>query len=688
MRAIPLTKVRNIGIMAHIDAGKTTTTERILFYTGKVYRLGNVDEGTATMDWMEQEQERGITITSAATTCFWRGHQINIIDTPGHVDFTAEVERSLRILDGAVALFCAVGGVEPQSETVWHQADRYHVPRIAFVNKMDRSGADFWEVIREIRHKLGGGAVAVQIPWGAEADFKGVVDLIENQAVLFDSESQGAKIQKLPIPPELEEEAALRRNQMLEALAEHDETILTKYLEGEKVAAAEIRVALRRWVVANKLVPVLCGAALRNKGIQPLMDAVVDYLPSPLEVSPSRVVDSRGMEEMRPVQDDGPFTALVFKVVSDDYCGQLNYVRVYSGSIKKGQTVFNSSLRRKGRISRILEMHANRRQEKGELFAGEIAALVGLDGATTGDTLCSPGEAVVMEKMQFAEPVISMAIEPHSPADLEKLHDILRRLVGEDPTLRLETDSDSGQTIISGMGELHLQVLVQRLIREHGLKVRLGKPTVSYRETVEETKTGEAKFIRQSGGRGHYGHVIVEVAPGRRGSGVEIRNEVKGCEIPSQFIPAVKEGIEEAVQTGYLAGYPLVDLIITIRGGSSHEVDSSEIAFKAAAIMACKDAVKKAGPVLLEPIVDLQINTPPDFMGTIISDLNARRGKVLETEKKLKRVLIRSLVPLAELFGYATDLRSLTQGRAAYTMQPAFFQVLPDKGPSRPRIWG
>ncbi len=674
MRTFPLDQVRNIGIMAHIDAGKTTSTERMLFYTGKVYRLGDVDEGTAVMDWMEQEQERGITITSAATTCFWRDHQVNIIDTPGHVDFTAEVERSLRVLDGAVALFCAVGGVEPQSETVWHQADRYRVPRIAFVNKMDRSGADFSGVISEIREKLAAPPVAVQIPWGKEADFRGIVDLIEERALIFDAGSQGAKMEVVGVPPELESAVRSARARMLETIAEVDDAILTKYLEGEEIEPAEIRAALRRQVLANRLVPVLCGAALRNIGVQPLLDAVVDYLPAPPEVPPARVVDSDGIELERPVRDDGPLTALVFKVVGDSYCGQLSYVRVYSGNIKKGQSLFNSSTRRKGRISRILQMHANRREEKGALFAGEIGALVGLDGATTGDTLCSPGEAVVMEKMQFAEPVISMAVEPHGPAELEKLHDTLGRLTAEDPTLRLETDTETGQTIVSGMGELHLQILMDRLAREHGLKVRMGKPTVSYRETVEERKPGEAKFVRQSGGRGHYGHVIVEVVPGRRGSGVEIRNQVKGGEIPSEFIPAVKEGIGEAVMTGYLAGYPLVDLVVTIKGGSTHETDASEIAFKAAAAMACKDAVRKAGPVLLEPIVDLQVIAPPEFMGAVISDIGARRGKVIETQKKLNRTVVKTLVPMAELFGYATDLRSLTQGRAAYTMQPAYFE--------------
>jgi len=676
MKAIPLQSVRNIGIMAHIDAGKTTTTERILFYTGKVYRMGEVDEGTATMDWMDQEQERGITITSAATSCFWKDHRINIIDTPGHVDFTAEVERSLRVLDGAVALFCAVGGVEPQSETVWHQADRYGIARIAFINKMDRSGADFFGTVKEMKEKLGANAVPVQIPWGSEQELEGVIDLVGNRALAFEEASLGARYVELPIPSGLAEEAAHWRQILLESLAEVDDAIMTDYLEEKEIGEAEIKRAVRSAVSGGKLIPVLCGSALKNIGVQLLIDAIVDYLPSPLEVPPVQVVKGDGENEIRSPDPDGPLTALVFKIVSDDYCGRVVYIRVYSGSLTKGESVYNPSAGRRQRVSKILEMHANRRQEKEQISAGDIAAVVGLEEVSTGDTLCRPKEKITLEKMHFAEPVISMSVEAKSPAEAEKLYRTLRRLVEEDPTLKVQVDEDTGQTIVAGMGELHLQVLRERMVREFGISARLGKPTVAYRETIEERKRGEGKFIRQSGGRGQYGHVILEVEPSQRGSGLKIVEKIKGGDIPREFVSSVRKGIEEAAQTGYLGGYPLTDVVITILGGSFHEVDSSELAFKAAASLALKDAVSKAGLVLLEPVMSLQIISPPEFMGTIISDIGSRRGKIRETQKKVKRVIISAFVPLAELFGYATDLRSLTQGRAFYTMEPAYFDKI------------
>lgn len=680
MKAVPLEKVRNIGIMAHIDAGKTTTTERILFYTGKVYRLGEVDEGTATMDWMDQEQERGITITCAATSCYWRGRRITIIDTPGHVDFTAEVERSLRVLDGAIAIFCAVGGVEPQSETVWHQADRYRIPRLAFVNKMDRTGADFFSTLLDMKEKLGAPVVAVQIPWGSEANFQGVVDLVKGRAVTFDRENLGANPREVSIPEELKEDTRKYRDLLLESLAEVNDEILTAYLEGKEISEREIKTALRRAVIRGEVVPVLCGAALKNTGIQPLLDAIVDYLPSPADIPPVHVFDNKGGKITRPPDDRVPLTALAFKIVSDDYCGKLVYVRVYSGTLRRGQKVLNSSTGRKARVSRLLEMHANRREERQEIIAGDIAAVVGLEQVATGDTLCPPDQPVILGKMQFSEPVISMAVEPKSPSEAEKMHRVLSKLAEEDPTFKVNLNEETGQTIISGMGELHLQVMTERALREFAIRIRMGRPSVAYRETIEERKRGEGKFIRQSGGRGQYGHVTVEVEPAGRGFGLQIKDEIKGGDIPRQFIPAVKGGIEDAARTGYVGGYPMTDIVVLITGGSSHEVDSSEIAFKSAGSLAFKDAVRKASPILLEPIMDLQVITPPEFMGVIISDLNSRRGRVRETEKKPTRVIISSYVPLEELFGYATDLRSLTQARASYTMEPAFFDKFFSEG--------
>ncbi len=679
MQVVPLHKVRNIGIMAHIDAGKTTTTERILFYSGKVYRIGEVDQGTASMDWMDQEQERGITITSAATSCYWKKHRVTIIDTPGHVDFTAEVERSLRVLDGAVAVFCAVGGVEPQSETVWHQADRYRIPRIAYVNKMDRSGADFFAVIEAMKTKLGAAAVPVQIPWGSEDTFTGVIDLVNLRALRFSRTDQSLPPEETPVPEELAAAAENYRAGLLEILSDHDDGIMSDYLEGKKIGGSRIKPVLRRAVLAGKLVPVLCGASLRNIGARPLLDAVIDYLPSPLDVPPVRVVNREGEEETRSPDPQGPLTGLVFKIVNDDYCGRLSYVRIYCGTLTKGQKILNAANLRQARVSRLLEMHANRREERELLGPGDIAALVGLEVVGTGDTVCDRKNPVVLEGMQFAEPVISMAVEPHSPAESEKLAEVLEKLAAEDPTFRTFRNPETGQTLISGMGELHLQVMGERAHREYSLRMRMGRPSVAYRETIEERKTGEHKFYRQAGGKSQQGHVILEVAPAPRGSGFTITDSVRGDEIPSEFIPAVREGIEDAARTGYIAGYPMTDMNVTIIGGGYQEGESTELAYQAAAAIAFKDAVRRAGPVLLEPIMDLQVITPPETIGGVIADLGSRRGKIHETIKNPKRVVIRGHVPLAELFGYATTLRSLTQGRGSYTMEPAYFDVKPSR---------
>ena len=675
MHDVPINKVRNIGIMAHIDAGKTTTTEQILFHTGRVYRVGQVDDGTASMDWMEQEQERGITICSAATYCSWRKYRITIIDTPGHVDFTAEVERCLRVLDGAVAIFCAVGGVEPQSETVWHQADRYAIPRLAFVNKMDRSGADFFAVVEAMKDKLGAKAVPIQLPWGCEDTFKGIIDLIRNQAVFFNPDKDEDAVERMEIPEELQEQAEEYRGILLESLAELDDDFLNDYLEGKEIRADRIKKLLRKYVLSGEIVPVLCGATLRHIGAQTLLDAIVDYLPSPVDVPPVRVVDRDGNEEIRPPDEKEKLTGLVFKIVNDDYCGKLTYVRIYSGKMKKGQKMLNASNRRKERVSRILEMHANRREEREDLGPGDIAALVGLDQVGTGDTICEIGYPVFLEGMRFAEPVISMAVEPRTPAQSDKMMDVLDKLSREDPTFKLHKDEETGQTIISGMGELHLQVMVERALRESEVRLRVGEPSVAYRETIEERKIGENKFIRQASGKGQYGHVIVDVEPAARGFGFEVKAGVKKTDIPAEFIPAVIEGIEDSARTGYVAGYPMTDMVVTITGGSYDDTDSTEIAFKAAASMAFKDAVRRAGPILLEPIMTLQVITPPEYIGAIIADSGSRRGKIFETIKNPNRVIIRSTVPLEELFGYATVLRSLTQGRASYTMEPAFFDV-------------
>jgi len=677
-RTAPLDKTRNIGIMAHIDAGKTTTTERVLYYTGINYKIGEVHEGTATMDWMVQEQERGITITSAATTCFWRDHRINLIDTPGHVDFTIEVERSLRVLDGAVAVFCSVGGVEPQTETVWRQADKYRVPRIAFVNKMDRLGADFFRAVRMIQERLGARPVPLQLPIGAEENFKGVVDLVQMKAVVWDEESLGAKYRVEPIPSGLAGQAEEHREKLLEAIADCNESVMEKYLDGREITETELRGAIRQAGLELKIVPVLCGAAFRNKGVQLLLDAVVDYLPSPLDVPPLRGIHPTSQkEEERPPKDEAPFSALAFKIMTDPFVGTLTFFRVYSGALFSGSSVYNSTKGKRERIGRLLKMHANKREEIKEVYAGDIAAAVGLRTATTGDTLCDEDHPIILESIEFPEPVISIAIEPKSKADQEKLGLSLQKLTTEDPSFRVRTDEETGQTIISGMGELHLEIIVDRLLREFNVGANVGKPQVAYKETVRKAVEREGKFIRQTGGRGQYGHVYLRVEPQPAGKGFEFANAIKGGSIPREYIPAVEKGVKEATESGALAGYPIVDVKVTLLDGSYHEVDSSEIAFKIAGSMAFKEAVGKAFPVLLEPIMAVEVVVPEEFMGEVIGDISSRRGKVLGMDTRPAAQVIDARVPLAEMFGYATDLRSMTQGRATYTMQFSHYEPVP-----------
>ena len=677
-RIVTLDKTRNIGIMAHIDAGKTTTTERILYYTGITYKIGEVDEGTATMDWMVQEQERGITITSAATTCFWRDHRINIIDTPGHVDFTVEVERSLRVLDGAIAVFCSVGGVEPQTETVWRQADKYRVPRIAFVNKMDRVGADFFRVVRMIQDRLGAHPLPIQLPIGAEDHFKGIVDLVQMEAVLWDEESPGAKYRIEPIPEDLRGLAQEHREKLLEKLADCDESIMEQYLEGREIPAEELRRAIRKAGLDLKLVPVLCGAAFRNKGVQLLLDAVLDYLPSPLDVPPVKGKHPVSQkDEERAPRDDAPFSALAFKIMTDPFVGTLTFFRVYSGALFSGSSIYNSSKGKRERIGRLLKMHANKREEIKEVYAGDIAAAVGLRNASTGDTLCEETHPVLLESIEFPEPVISIAIEPKSKADQEKLGLSLQKLTVEDPSFRVRTDEETGQTIISGMGELHLEIIVDRLLREFNVGANVGKPQVAYKETIRRAVEHEGKFIRQTGGRGQYGHVYLKVEPQPAGAGFEFVDAVKGGAIPREYIPAVEDGVEEALESGPLAGYPMVDVKVTLLDGSYHEVDSSEIAFKIAGSLAYKEAVGKARPVLLEPIMAVEVVVPEEFMGEVIGDISSRRGKVIGMDSRPAAQVIEARVPLAEMFGYATDLRSMTQGRATYTMQFSHYEPVP-----------
>ncbi|HEU4342977.1 MAG TPA: elongation factor G [Candidatus Binatia bacterium] len=677
-RTVALEKTRNIGIMAHIDAGKTTTTERILYYTGINYKLGEVHDGTATMDWMVQEQERGITITSAATTCFWRDHRINIIDTPGHVDFTIEVERSLRVLDGAVAVFCSVGGVEPQTETVWRQADKYGVPRIAFVNKMDRLGADYFRVVQMIQDRLGARPVMLQLPIGAEEKFVGVIDLVRMKAIIWEDESLGAKFHEESIAADLLSQAQEYREKLLEAVADADEAIMENYLEGKEIGEAELRRAIRAASLALKIVPVLCGSAFRNKGVQPLLDAVVEYLPSPLDIPPVKGLEPRSQTpDERPAKDDAPFSALAFKIMTDPFVGTLTFFRVYSGSLASGSSVYNSTRGKRERIGRLLKMHANKREEIKEVYAGDIAAAVGLKTATTGDTLCDEKHPIILESIDFPDPVISIAIEPKSKADQEKLGLSLQKLATEDPSFKVRTDEETGQTIISGMGELHLEIIVDRLLREFNVGANVGKPQVAYKETVRKAVEQQGKFIRQTGGRGQYGDVWIKLEPQQPGSGFEFVDAIKGGAIPREYVPAVEKGIREATENGALAGYPVVDVKVTLFDGSYHDVDSSEIAFKIAGSMAFKAAARKAHPVLLEPIMSVEVVVPEEFMGEVIGDISSRRGKVLGMETRPAAQAIEAQVPLAEMFGYATDLRSMTQGRATYTMQFSHYEPVP-----------
>jgi len=664
--------------MAHIDAGKTTTTERILYYTGITYKLGEVHEGTATMDWMVQEQERGITITSAATTCFWRDHRINIIDTPGHVDFTIEVERSLRVLDGAIAVFCAVGGVEPQSETVWRQADKYRVPRIAFVNKMDRVGADYFRCIRMMQDRLGANPVPVQLPLGGEEHFRGIIDLVAMKGVVWDEETLGARYREEEIPAEFLPAAAKQREILLEAVAETDEELLEKYLDGREISESEIRAAIRRATLSLKMVPVLCGAAFRNKGVQPLLDAVIDYLPSPIDIPPVRGRNPlTGQEETREARDDAPFSALAFKIMSDPYVGTLTFFRVYSGYMEAGSYVFNASKGKKERIGRLLKMHANKREDIKEVYAGDIAAAVGLRDATTGDTLCSDQHPILLEAIEFPEPVIDIAIEPKTKADQEKLGLSLQKLAAEDPSFRVRVDPETGQTILSGMGELHLEIIVDRLLREFKVDANVGKPQVAYRETVRRPAQREERYIRQTGGRGQYGHVVIRVEPLPPGSGFQFEDATKGGVVPREYVPAVEKGARDALATGVLAGYPMVDVKVVLLDGSYHEVDSSEMAFRIAASKAVKEAAAQADPVLLEPIMNVEIVVPEEFTGAVFGDLSARRGRIQGQEDRGGTQVLSAKVPLAEMFGYATDLRSMTQGRATYTMQFSHYEPVP-----------
>jgi len=675
-RKVPLSRTRNIGIIAHIDAGKTTVTERILFYTDKIYKVGEVHEGAATMDWMPQEQERGITITAAATTAFWNDHRVNIIDTPGHVDFTVEVERSLRVLDGAVVVFDGVAGVEPQSETVWRQADRYGVPRFCFINKLDRTGADFWAGVESIKERLGANAVPVQIPIGQESDFQGIVDLIEMNAIIFEGEL-GAEPIVTEIPADLVAEAQKHRAAMVEAVAELDDQLTMKFLEGEELTPAEIRHGLRVGTLQNRIVPVLTGTALKNKGIQPMLDAVVDYLPSPLDVPPVTGIDPDGNEVVRGVDDKEPFAALAFKIAADPFVGKLAFFRVYSGKLKTGSYVYNASKDKRERIGRIVELHANSREDIDEVAAGDIAAAVGLKDTYTGDTLTDPEHPVILESITFPEPVIEVAIEPKTKADQDKLAVALQRLAEEDPTFRVQNDEETGQTLIAGMGELHLDVLVDRMVREFKVAANVGKPQVSYRESIRREAEGNGRFVRQTGGRGQYGHAVIKLEPGEKGSGYEFVDKIVGGTIPREYIKAVSAGIKEALETGPYAGYPMVDVKATLFDGSTHDVDSSEMAFKIAGSMAAKLAVEKARPVILEPIMRVEVVMPEEFMGDVIGDLNSRRGHIEGMDNRNGTQVVSALVPLASMFGYVTDLRSVTQGRATSSMEFSHYAQVP-----------
>jgi elongation factor G len=681
-RESPLERYRNIGIMAHIDAGKTTTTERILYYTGAIHKMGDVDDGNTTTDWMVQERERGITITSAAITAFWtrsgQKYRINIIDTPGHVDFTIEVERSLRVLDGAIAVFDGVNGVEPQSETVWRQADRYGVPRICFVNKMDRTGADFEMSVKSIHDKLGANAVPLQLPLGSEEHHRGVVDLVTMKALVFADTELGAHFDEVEVPEELRARAAEARARLVEAAADQDDAVMHAYLEGKEPTEEALRRAIRRGCIARKLFPVLCGSAFKHKGVQPLLDAVVDYLPSPLDIPPVHGKDSKGNDVVRETSDTAPFSALAFKIMTDPFVGTLTFIRVYSGRLASGSAVWNSVKQKRERVGRLVQMRADKRDEVEEVLAGDIAALVGLKGATTGDTLCEEGRPVILERMEFPDPVIDIAIEPKTVADQDKLGASLAKLAVEDPSFRVRVDSESGQTIIAGMGELHLEIIVDRLLREFKVDANVGKPQVAYRETITREVESEGKYIRQSGGKGQYGHIWLRLAPNEPGKGLHFENEIVGGKVPREFITAAERGVAESMQSGVLAGYPLVDIRVTAFDGSFHDVDSSEVAFKIAGSMALRDGAARAGPALLEPVMACEVVTPEEFMGDVIGDLNARRGKILAMEPKPGGVqVIDAQVPLSTMFGYSTDLRSRTQGRATYTMQFSHYAQVP-----------
>lgn len=672
-------RTRNIGIIAHIDAGKTTTTERILYYTGLTYKIGEVHEGTATMDWMEQERERGITITSATTTCFWRDYRINIIDTPGHVDFTIEVERSLKVLDGAVVVFDGVGGVEPQSETVWRQADRYAVPRIAFINKMDRIGADFFRVIDQIKNRLNSNPIFIQIPWVEDDEFKGIIDLLEMKLIVWDEDSLGSQYKLVEIPNEIKDEAVKGRDKLIESVADLDEEVMEKYLDGQPITKEQIKGVLRKSTIEIKAVLVLCGSAFKNKGIQTLLDAVVDYLPSPIDLPPVKGINpDNDREEFRRREETEPFSALAFKIMTDPFVGQLTYLRVYSGKLNAGTTAYNSTKGTREKIGRLLRMHANKREEIKELCAGDIAAVGGLRSTITGDTLSDEKKPIILESLQFPQPVISVAIEPKTKADQEKLGISLGKLTIEDPSFKVRYDEETGQTIISGMGELHLEIIVDRLRREFKVDANVGKPQVAYKETITVPVQAEGKFIRQTGGRGQYGHVKIRIEPRERETGFEFMDEIKSGAIPKEYIPAVEKGIKEAMETGVIAGYPVVDFAIRLYDGSYHEVDSSEIAFKIAASMAFKDAVRRAGPIILEPVMSVEVVVPEEFIGGVIGDLSSRRGKIIGTELRGGLQAIKAEAPLAEMFGYATNLRSMTEGRGTFTMEFSHYSGVPE----------
>jgi len=678
-RLVPIEKTRNIGIMAHIDAGKTTTTERILYYTGVTYKIGEVHDGTAVMDWMPQEQERGITITSAATTCFWKDNRINIIDTPGHVDFTIEVERSLRVLDGAVAVFCSVGGVEPQSETVWRQANKYKVPRIAFVNKMDRVGADYFRVVKMMVERLQTRPVVMQLPVGAEDSFKGIVDLVSQKAIIWDESTLGAKFRFEDIPSDMKDLVHEYRDKLIEAAADFDEVVMEKYMDGRQPTEDELKKAIRKGTIQMDITPVICGSSFKNKGIQPLLDSVLEYLPSPIDIAAIKGINpDTEQEEERKADDNAPFSAIAFKIMTDPFVGQLTFFRVYSGYMSAGSYVYNATKQQKERVGRLLKMHANKREEIKEVYAGEIAAAVGLKSTITGDTICDDDKPILLERMVFPDPVMSIAIEPKTKADQEKLGISLQKLAIEDPSFRVKTDEETAQTIISGMGELHLEIIVDRLMREFKVEANVGKPQVAYRETITKKVESEGKYIKQTGGRGQYGHVWLTVEPQEPGKGFEFENDVVGGTVPKEYIPAVEKGLREAIETGVLAGYPVVDLKVSLFDGSYHDVDSSEIAFKIAASMAFKDGCKKANPIILEPIMDVEVVTPEQFMGDVIGDLNSRRGKILGMETRGGFNVVSSKVPLAQMFGYSTDIRSKTQGRATFTMQFSHYEQVPN----------